>query len=72
MNINIELQPLKVPKLVFRKPPKTPIETGHFSPATVFHVSEVGADKLSKMCLEYRAALFLRANRKDPLLLDKS
>lgn len=62
---SVELQPFMTPNYVIQKMPPRPRQEG-FVEAPKYHLSEVEADVLAKLCDEFRAAVFAKAEKVDP------
>lgn len=66
--MNIQLKPFQVPNYVIPILPVVERQSGpSFSDG--FPLSEVGAEELSKMCDDFREAIFNKAGKKDPKLI---
>ncbi|CAB4187212.1 hypothetical protein UFOVP1601_10 [uncultured Caudovirales phage] len=65
MNMTIELQPWIVPNFVIGKMPPRPKQDG-IQEAPKWHLSEVDASDLARMCDAFRAEVFAKAGKPDP------
>ena len=67
MNMNIKLQPWQTPNFVIGVMPPRPRQEG-FNPDAVpkWQLKEVDAETLAKMCDDFRAEIFRKAEKPDP------
>lgn len=66
--MNIQLKPFLVPNFIIPILPAVERQSGP-SFSNGFPLSEVSAEELSKMCDDFRAAIFSKACKKDPKLI---
>lgn len=65
MEINLKLQPMSVPNFVIAMMPPRERQEGMVE-APKFHIRELEADTLDKLCNEFRKNVFAKAEKKDP------
>lgn len=65
MKLEVELQPFTVPNFVLQVIPPRAREAGIDKPVS-FHLSELDADTLDRLCWQFRAAVFEKAGKKMP------
>ena len=65
--MNVELIPFSTPNYVIGNMPPRPRQEG-FNPDAVpkWHLSQLDECTLSKLCDDFRAAVFAKARKKDP------
>ena len=67
--MNVELVPFSVPNYVIVKMPPRSRQEGLDSNAPKFELKDLDAEELSKMCNDFRKAIFCKAGKKDPLFV---
>jgi hypothetical protein len=70
MKMNIELHPFATPNFVIGKMPPRPRQDGLVE-SPKWHLREVDADILAKLCDDFRDEVFKKAEKQDPSLADK-
>lgn len=65
-NIKVELRPFSVPNFVIQVMAPGKRQDG-FKEAPSYALSELDADTLSEMCDEFRAEIFKKAGKEDPV-----
>lgn len=66
IEMKVELQPWMTPNYVLGKTPPHPRREG-FTECPKWPLSEIDAVTLAKMCDEFRAEIFRKAGKNDPL-----
>lgn len=67
VTLNVELLPFQVPNFVIQKVDARPREEG-FTPGPKYRLADVDAETLSRLCDDFRAAVFEKADKIDPRL----
>ena len=65
MRTNLELRPFHIPNFIIVK--ESDEAKGRGGPARKFRVDELHPDTLATMCDDFRAAIFEKAGKADPL-----
>lgn len=65
IKFNIELEPFRTPSYVIAKQAPKPRQEGVNLESPKYHISELDAETLGKLCDDFRATLFERASLKE-------